>query len=113
MNVPIIELQELSLSLDTEEGELLVVGCSHSTVETIISSARDFTGREISLLYGGYHLLPYDRATLESLAVRLKEDHDVKKIAPAHCTGHLAFKILQDTFGDDYVFAGLGSTVRF
>jgi 7,8-dihydropterin-6-yl-methyl-4-(beta-D-ribofuranosyl)aminobenzene 5'-phosphate synthase len=37
----------------------------------------------------------------------------VKKAAPAHCTGHLAFKILQDSFGEDYVFAGLGEIVEF
>ena len=32
-------------------------------------------------------------------------------IAPVHCTGEPAFAILKETFGDKYVYAGLGSTV--
>ena len=32
-------------------------------------------------------------------------------IAPVHCTGEIAFAILKETFGDRYVYAGLGTTV--
>jgi 7,8-dihydropterin-6-yl-methyl-4-(beta-D-ribofuranosyl)aminobenzene 5'-phosphate synthase len=46
------------------------------------------------------------------LAKRLKNEMNVKRVAPAHCTGHLAFKILQNIFKDDYIFAGLGSTAE-
>jgi 7,8-dihydropterin-6-yl-methyl-4-(beta-D-ribofuranosyl)aminobenzene 5'-phosphate synthase len=108
-----IQLQELSLSLKTEEGEVLIVGCSHSTVEQIINETRLYTKNDVSLVYGGYHLLPYKREELTLLANKLKNEMNVKKVAPAHCTGHLAFKVLQNTFNDDYVFAGLGSAVKF
>ena len=106
-------LKEISLSLESDEGEILFVGCSHSTVEKIITESKDYTNNEIEMVYGGYHLLPYDRPALTDLARRLKNNHKVKKVAPAHCTGHLAFKILQDSFGEDYIFAGLGEIVRF
>jgi 7,8-dihydropterin-6-yl-methyl-4-(beta-D-ribofuranosyl)aminobenzene 5'-phosphate synthase len=108
-----IQLQELSLSLKTEEGEALIVGCSHSTVEQIIQDTKLYTRNDISLVYGGYHLLPYNRVQITQLANRLKNEMNVKRVAPAHCTGHLAFKILQNTFKEDYVFAGLGSTEEF
>ncbi len=108
-----MELPELSLSLETATGEVLIVGCSHSTVERIVAETRSHLGHDIALVYGGYHLLPYDREVLTDLAVRLKEDLKVAKVAPAHCTGHLAFKILQDHFGTDYIFAGLGERIRF
>ena len=65
------------------------------------------------MVYGGYHLLPYDRKALTDLAYRLKHEHKVKKVAPAHCTGHLAFKILQDNFKENYIYAGLGEIVKF
>lgn len=106
-------LNELSLSLNTGEGEILIVGCSHSTVEKIIVKTKEYTKNEIVMLYGGYHLLPYDRQILTELTYRLKNDHQVRKVAPAHCTGHLAFKILQDSFMENYVYAGLGETVKF
>ena len=41
------------------------------------------------------------------------EEHQQRlRIAPAHCTGHLAFKILKDMYGEDYVFAGLGERTK-
>jgi 7,8-dihydropterin-6-yl-methyl-4-(beta-D-ribofuranosyl)aminobenzene 5'-phosphate synthase len=112
-NVDFINLQELSLSLKTEKGEVLIVGCSHSTVEKIIIDTRLYTNSDIALVYGGYHLLPYDREILTALSDRLQKELNVKKVAPAHCTGHLAFKILQNRFKEDYVFAGLGEVVKF
>jgi 7,8-dihydropterin-6-yl-methyl-4-(beta-D-ribofuranosyl)aminobenzene 5'-phosphate synthase len=106
-------LNEISLSLETDQGEVLFVGCSHSTVEKIITDTKSYTGRDIALVYGGYHLLPYGREDLAHIAYRLKHELGVKKVAPAHCTGHLAFKILQDTYQENYVFAGLGEVVEF
>jgi metal-dependent hydrolase (beta-lactamase superfamily II) len=38
---------------------------------------------------------------------------NVHRVAPAHCTGQLVFKILQDTYANDYVYAGLGETISF
>jgi 7,8-dihydropterin-6-yl-methyl-4-(beta-D-ribofuranosyl)aminobenzene 5'-phosphate synthase len=108
-----VELKELSLSLSTDEGEIVIVGCSHSTIEKIVAETRSYTNNNIAMAYGGYHLLPYDRKTLTDLSLRLRDELEVKKVAPAHCTGHLAFKILQNHFKENYVFAGLGTTVKF
>jgi 7,8-dihydropterin-6-yl-methyl-4-(beta-D-ribofuranosyl)aminobenzene 5'-phosphate synthase len=110
--IKFVGLPELSLSLSTEEGEVLVVGCSHSSVQNIIQETKEFTYKEISLLYGGYHMLPYDRNEINTIATQLKDVFGVKKIAPTHCTGHLAFKILKDTYGEDYLFAGLGERIK-
>lgn len=101
-------LPELSLLLSTKEGEVLIVGCSHSSIQKIINESKSLTKNEISLLYGGYHLLPYDRSEINSIASQLKNEFGIKKIAPTHCTGHLAFKLLNDAYGKDYIFAGLG-----
>ena len=91
---------------------MLVVGCSHSSVQKIIQETKGFTSEEINLLYGGYHMLPYGRSEINIIASQLKNDFGVKKIAPAHCTGHLAFKILKDTYDENYIFVGLGERIR-
>lgn len=106
-------MPELSLSLDTEAGEVLIVGCSHSSVQNILMETMRVTENEISLLAGGYHMLPYGREELNLVANQLKNEFEVKQVAPAHCTGHLAFKILRDTYGENYLFAGLGETLHF
>ena len=104
-------MPELSLSVETDSGDVLLVGCSHASVEVIVKDARERFGRPIRLLAGGYHLLPYDGEYISGLARRLREEHDVAQVAPAHCTGHLAFKLLRDAYGDDYRFFGLGQKI--
>ena len=108
-----VGLPELSLSLATDEGEILIVGCSHSSVQKIIQETKEYTNKQINFLYGGYHMLPYGRNEINTIASQLRNDFGVKKVAPAHCTGHLAFKILKDTYGENYVFAGLGERIKF
>ena len=112
-NTSFIPLMEISLSLATDDGEVIVVGCSHSTVERIIIETRKYTGNDISLVYGGYHLLPYKRDVLEGLANRMMNEYGVKSVAPAHCTGHLAFRVFKKVFGHNYLFAGLGEKLKF
>ncbi len=107
------KLPELSLSMDTRNGEVLIVGCSHTGVERIIAETKTFTGKHIDLVYGGFHLIPFDRSQIASVISEIRHDLLVRRVAPAHCTGHLAFKMLQDEYGDDYLYAGLGETIAF
>lgn len=106
-------LPELSLSLQTERGEVLIVGCSHSGVERIVAQAKEETRRNIELVYGGFHLLPFDREKTTEICRYMKNELGVHRVAPAHCSGHLAFKIFSDMFQSDYLFAGLGDTIFY
>jgi 7,8-dihydropterin-6-yl-methyl-4-(beta-D-ribofuranosyl)aminobenzene 5'-phosphate synthase len=104
-------LPELSLALLTDEGVVVVVGCSHSGVENIVAKVKDDLKRDVALVIGGFHLLPYGAEKITQVAKTLKGKLAVKRVAPAHCTGNLAFKIFHELYGDDYLFAGLGSKV--
>ena len=104
---------ELSLALKTEKGVVLITGCSHSTVEAIIRATKQYTGSNIELVEGGFHLLPYDAAYISKIAHLIKDDLGVRRVAPAHCTGNLAFKIFRDLYGENYNYAGLESEVIF
>lgn len=108
----LVGLPELSLVLETEQGLVVITGCSHSRVEHIVSKAREEMKKEVALLVGGFHLEPYDNDTIEQLARELKEKMGVQRVAPAHCTGHVGFKVLRRVFGENYHYAGLGSVVR-
>ena len=48
---------------------------------------------------------------INGLASSLRDNSNVHYIAPVHCTGEPAFAILKETFGDRYIYAGLGTTV--
>lgn len=111
-NPQFIGMPELSLSLATEKGEIIVSGCSHSTIENIIKETKKVRSGKIYLVAGGFHLIPYSREDIESLAKRMRGEYGVEAVAPAHCTGHLGFSIFQKAFGGEYKFFGLGETLK-
>jgi 7,8-dihydropterin-6-yl-methyl-4-(beta-D-ribofuranosyl)aminobenzene 5'-phosphate synthase len=104
---------ELSLALKTEKGVVLITGCSHSTVEAIIRATKQYIGSNIELVEGGFHLFPYDSDYISKVARQIKDELGVRRVAPAHCTGNLAFKILRDVYGENYNYAGVESEVMF
>ena len=104
------ELREISLAMDTPEGLVLIVGCSHTMIEKIVQEAKTTLNKPIHLILGGFHLLPAKDDQIKTIAAFLHDDAKVGFIAPAHCTGEPAFAILKESFGDKYVYTGIGST---
>jgi 7,8-dihydropterin-6-yl-methyl-4-(beta-D-ribofuranosyl)aminobenzene 5'-phosphate synthase len=104
-----LEVKEISLAIDTPDGIVLIVGCSHPTIEKIVDAAKAAINKPIHLVLGGTHLLPAKDDQIGSIAASLREA--VRYLAPAHCTGEPAFAILKQAFGDRYVYAGLGTTI--
>src|SRR3989440_3302330 len=106
-----LEVKEISLAIDTRDGIVLIVGCSHPTIEKIVEAAQASTNKPIHLVLGGTHLLPANDTQIGTIATSLRDNLNVRSIAPVHCTGEPAFAILKETFGDRYIYAGLGTTV--
>jgi len=106
-----LEVKEISLAIETPDGVVLIVGCSHPTIEAIVEAAKTATGKSIHLILGGLHLLPATNEQIKAIAASLHDKWSVKFIAPAHCTGEPAFAALKQSFAGNYVYAGLGSTV--
>jgi 7,8-dihydropterin-6-yl-methyl-4-(beta-D-ribofuranosyl)aminobenzene 5'-phosphate synthase len=106
-----LDVMEISLAIDTPDGVVLVVGCSHPTIEKVVEATKAAINKPIHLVVGGTHLLPAKDDEIQRVATALHDNWKVEWIAPAHCTGEPAFAILKQTFGDRYVYAGLGSTL--
>jgi 7,8-dihydropterin-6-yl-methyl-4-(beta-D-ribofuranosyl)aminobenzene 5'-phosphate synthase len=106
-----LEVMEVSLAIETSQGTVLIVGCSHPTIGKIVEAAKAAIDAPIRLVIGGLHLLPAKDAEIRRIATELHDALEVEKIAPAHCTGEPAFEILQQTFGERYIYAGLGTTI--
>jgi 7,8-dihydropterin-6-yl-methyl-4-(beta-D-ribofuranosyl)aminobenzene 5'-phosphate synthase len=104
------ELKELSLAIDTPDGVVLVVGCSHPGIEAIVGEATKINPH-IHFLAGGLHLVAAQDPAIEKVATALHDNYKVDFIAPGHCTGEPTFAALQKAFGDRYLYAGLGSTL--
>ncbi len=107
-----LDVMEISLAIDTPDGIVLVVGCSHPTIEKVVEAAKALIDKPIHLVFGGTHLLPAKPDEISRIATALHDQWQVEWIAPVHCTGEQAFAILKQTFGDRYLYAGLGTTLE-
>jgi len=88
----------------------LVVGCSHPGIESIVAEAAKINPH-IHFIAGGFHLVAAQDPAIEKIAATLHDTYRVDYIAPGHCTGEPTFAALQTTFGDHYLYAGLGTTL--
>src|SRR5450631_4319082 len=104
------ELKELSLAINTPDGVVLVVGCSHPGIETIVAEAAKINPH-LHFIAGGFHLVIAQDAAIEKVATSLHDTFKVDYIAPGHCTGEPTFAALQKMFGERYLYAGLGTTL--
>ena len=105
-----LELKELSLAIDTPEGIVLVVGCSHPGIDKIVEATTAINKR-IHLIAGGLHLVVAQDADIAKIVTVLRDTYRVAWVAPGHCTGEPAFAALQQAFGDHYLYAGLGTVI--
>jgi len=104
------ELKELSLAVNTPDGMVLVVGCSHPGIERIVEAAAAINPK-LHLIAGGFHLVSAPDDVIARVTTSLKDKFKVENIAPGHCTGEPMFAALKKAFGDRYLYAGLGTSL--
>jgi 7,8-dihydropterin-6-yl-methyl-4-(beta-D-ribofuranosyl)aminobenzene 5'-phosphate synthase len=106
-----LELPELTLAIKRPNGLLLVDGCSHAGIEAILQAASTIDPRT-EIVFGGLHLVTTPVEEIDALVETLQTKWKVQRIAPGHCTGEPAFARLRKAYKENYVYAGLGTTVQ-
>ena len=104
------ELKELSLAINTPDGLVLVVGCSHPGIDKIVEASATINPK-IHLIAGGFHLVAASDDAISKIVATLKDTFKVENIAPGHCTGEPTFAALKQAFGDHYIYAGVGTSL--
>ncbi|MDR3575063.1 MAG: MBL fold metallo-hydrolase [Anaerolineaceae bacterium] len=105
------ELRELSLAINTPEGIVLIVGCSHPGIDGIVTEAAKINPH-IHFIAGGLHLVAAPDSVVGKVVTSLKDKWNMDWIAPGHCTGEPAFLALKQAFGERYLYAGLGTVLE-
>lgn len=105
------ELKELSLAINTPEGIVLIVGCSHPGIEAIVAEAAAINPR-IRFVAGGFHLVAEQDSVIGKVVAALHDTYKVERIAPGHCSGEHTFSAVKQVFGDRYQYAGVGTVVQ-
>jgi 7,8-dihydropterin-6-yl-methyl-4-(beta-D-ribofuranosyl)aminobenzene 5'-phosphate synthase len=91
-----LENIEQSLAVETDKGLLIIAGCSHPNMNTILRASRNFG--EIYGIVGGLH--GFDQYKLFQ---------DFHMICPTHCTKHIAE--IKEIFSDEYIEGGAGTVI--
>jgi 7,8-dihydropterin-6-yl-methyl-4-(beta-D-ribofuranosyl)aminobenzene 5'-phosphate synthase len=97
---------EQSLAIQSGQGVVVVTGCAHPGIVSIVRAAREMGA--IHLVLGGFHLGEKSASEIESVIAQL-QDLGVERIAPCHCTGDQAIRMFAAGFGASYIPVGAGA----
>lgn len=103
---------EIYLAVDTENGLVIVTGCSHAGIENIIEDAENKFSKHIYAIVGGLHLFRTSREDILNVAnfINIK---NIDRVVTGHCTGLEATGILQSVLGDKVSFSKVGEKIYF
>jgi 7,8-dihydropterin-6-yl-methyl-4-(beta-D-ribofuranosyl)aminobenzene 5'-phosphate synthase len=104
-------LYEQALVLTSAAGLVVVTGCAHPGIVTILEKVRQWSGEKIYLALGGFHLLEAADSEIQRIIDRMK-DLGVANVAPTHCTGERATELMRQRFGPHFVEIRNGSNVE-
>lgn len=102
-----------ALFINTPQGIVVILGCAHAGTINTLDYIKYLTGVPgFHAVLGGMHLLRATRERIEATAKAL-EEHEVRLIAPNHCTGMNAIAHLWQCFPDRVVECKVGSRLEF
>lgn len=105
-------IYEQSLVLESDKGLVIITGCAHQGILRIVETIKNRFKQKIYLLIGGMHLKDSSRQDIADVILKLKE-YDIEKIAPMHCTGRCAARLMQKEFKDNFIRVKQGKIVQF
>lgn len=77
---------EVLLAIDTSEGLVVLLGCSHPGMKNMLDSAIGHLKRPLYAVLGGTHLVESDKNSLDKSLQYLQND-TLKVVGVSHCTG--------------------------
>lgn len=105
------DIPEQALVIHTDQGLVVITGCAHPGIVSIVEKAREMRNEPVRLVLGGFHLGGASQAQIEAILKdfrRLK----VKQVAPCHCTGDQAISMFANEYGKDFIQLGAGSIIH-
>jgi len=96
-------ISEQTLVINSENGLIVVTGCAHPGILTILKEVKkNFPDKEIFCALGGFHLLDKERKDIELIVSEFKK-MGIKKVGPTHCTGKLAEEIFKNQYRENFI----------
>jgi len=98
-----ISISEQALVVNSENGLIVITGCAHPGILTILKEVKkNFPDKEIFSVVGGFHLLDKEKKDIELIVSEFKK-MGIKKVGSTHCTGKLAEEIFKNQYRENFI----------
>lgn len=104
-------IPEQSLVIRRPEGLVVVAGCSHPGIVSIVEKAKQVAGGKVLAVLGGFHLLEHSDEAIAGIVARFRE-LGVEKVGACHCTGEKAIDAFRKAYGAGFIEMGAGRVVE-
>jgi 7,8-dihydropterin-6-yl-methyl-4-(beta-D-ribofuranosyl)aminobenzene 5'-phosphate synthase len=103
-------VREQALVVRAPRGLVVLTGCAHPGIVKMLEKATALHDGPVLLLMGGFHLEWSMKRRLEKIVAAFRA-HNVRYIAPTHCSGDTARELFQQHYGPHYLDVGVGKIV--
>lgn len=103
-------IPEQSMVLNTDKGLVVMTGCSHPGIVNILEQVKEDFGREIYMVFGGFHLMNSSEKQINEIIDKMQQ-LGVKKCGATHCTGEQQIEWFRQAFGENFVEMGTGNVL--
>ena len=106
-----IRIKEQSMILDTSKGLVVLTGCAHPGIVSIVKRAKEILDKKIYLVLGGFHLLQESEAEVKDIINAFRK-LGVLKVGATHCTGDRAIELFKEAYSQNFVRLGTGKVIE-
>jgi len=105
------QIKEQSMILDTSKGLVVITGCAHPGIVSIVKRAKEILDKKIYLVLGGFHLMRKSEAEVKDIIKEFRS-LGVSKVGATHCTGERAIELFREAYGKNYIQMGVGKVIE-
>ncbi|MHA1738770.1 MAG: MBL fold metallo-hydrolase [Candidatus Heimdallarchaeota archaeon] len=89
--------EDLSVIIETKEGQVVITGCAHAGILNICKQAKETSKKPIKAILGGTHMVRYTEKEVLETAEKFVKEFDDPDLYLNHCTDKLPVKLLKQT----------------
>lgn len=102
---------EQSMIIKTERGAVVITGCAHPDILDIVRKSTEISGKDILLVFGGFHLLRTSDKGISEVVKEFK-NMNVRYVGSTHCSGDKTIEIFKEYYGNNFVGLGVGRVLK-
>lgn len=104
------QIEEQALIVLTDKGLIIITGCAHSGIVSIVRKAKELLKDDVFLVMGGFHLGDKHQDELERIVADFRT-LGVKYVGPCHCSGDITRKVFKRQYQTSFLPVGVGTVI--